>query len=173
MKRKMLLCLLMVCAGGGYVTSQENQGGDSYDEVGLEQRISPAMMRWFRAGVPADAAGLGIALGKVLSVKVARFCPQGGPHCGLAPACGHGNLTWGTSSSYQINGMIIRRQGVKMPEKIENYLNAPGANTLRAGEDVWIAFHTLKTNQAVRIALVERVPKTNSPPATNGPVARP
>jgi hypothetical protein len=66
--------------------------------------------------------------------------------------------------------MIIRRYGVKVPEKIENYLNAPGANGLRAGEEVWIAFHTLKSNQAVRVSLVERVPKpkgaaTNAPPA--------
>lgn len=128
------------------------------------------MMRWFRAGLPADAAGLGIALGKVLSVKVARYCPEGGPNCGLTPTCGHSSLTWGTSSSYQINAMIIRRYGVKVPEKIENYLNAPGANGLRAGEEVWIAFHTLKSNQAVRVSLVERVPKpkgaaTNAPPA--------
>lgn len=155
------------------LAAQQNHGGDSYDEVGLEQKISPAMMRWFRAGVPSDAAGLGIALGKVLSVKVARFCPQGGPNCGLTPTCGHGELTWGTSSSYQVNAMIIRRYGVKVPEKIENYINAPGANGLRAGDEVWIAFHTLKSNQAVRVSLVERVSKSKTAPPTNSPARKP
>lgn len=169
---KLLLMAWVVVVSGLPLTAQENHSGDSYDEVGLDQKISPDMMRWFRAGLPADADGLGIALGKVLSVKVARFCPQGGPECGLAPSCGHGPLTWGTSSSYQINAMIIRRHGVKVPEKIEYYLNAPGANGLRAGEDVWIAFHTLKTNQAVRIGLVERVPKPKTNPGTNAPAAR-
>jgi hypothetical protein len=169
-----LVCLIILSLQGrGW--AQESHGGDSYDEVGLEQKISPAMMRWFRAGLPADAAGLGIALGKVLSVKIARYCEQGGPQCGFNPTCGHSPLTWGTTSSYQINGLIIRRHGVKAPEKIENYVNAPGANSLRAGEQVWIAFHTLKSNQVLRVSLVERVPqpKSSTASSSNTPAAKP
>jgi hypothetical protein len=143
-----------------------SDGGSSYDEVGLDQKISPKLLEWFRAGVPKDAMGLAIVQGQVVSVRTSRYCPMGTPLCGLVPTCAHAEKGWATSAKLKVNFSIIRRQKPVIPATIEDYVNPPGIANVRAGDTVWIGYHTLSTNQQPRIGLIEKVrPATNAPPA--------
>jgi hypothetical protein len=143
-------------------------GRASYDEVGLDQKISPKMMEWFRAGVPKDAMGLAIVQAQVQSIRTTRYCPQNSPLCGLSPTCGHPGAGWGTSANFKIIAPLIKRQRPVIPAAFEQALNPPGISAVHAGDMVWVAFHSLSTNQQPRIGWVEAIPslkRTNAPPA--------
>lgn len=170
-QRTWLGLVVMLVAAGWWLVAQNppaNTGGASYDEVGLDKKISPKMLEWFRAGVPKDATGLAIVQAQVLSIRTARYCPLGSPKCGSLPTCGHPNLQWATTASFKVIAPLIKRQRPVVPATLEQVLLPPGTGGIHAGDMVWVAFHSLSTNQQPRLGrveIIESLRRTNAPPA--------